>query len=103
MKPLQLEFPLGPKPAPSVRSSPTSVAAARSMDAHLTHLQGKVLHAIAHAPCGMTCDEVELYTDLSHQTASARVNELARRGQIQAAGTRPTRSGRKATVWVVVE
>ena len=94
---------MGPRPAPSVGYSPTSVAAARSLDGQLTHLQGKVLYAIQHAPCGMTCDEVELYTELRHQTASARVNELARQGRIVGTGTRPTRSGRKATVWVVVE
>lgn len=103
MKPMQLEFPLGPKPAPFARGSVTSQAAAASVNGCLTHLQGKVLYAIQHAPFGMTCDEVELYTDLSHQTASARVNELARQGKIQGVGTRPTRSGRKATVWVVVE
>lgn len=49
---------------------------------------------------GATCDEIEQLCDLSHQTASARIRELAQGGHIRPAGTRPTRSGRAATVWV---
>lgn len=50
---------------------------------------------------GHTCDEVEVKLDLTHQTASARVHDLMRAGEIVLAGfKRPTRSGRNATVWV---
>ena len=50
---------------------------------------------------GLTCDQVEVVTGLRHQTASARVNELGKALRIAIKGTRPTRSGRRATVWVV--
>lgn len=53
---------------------------------------------------GATCDEVEVETGLPHQSASARVNWLKdpRRAWIVDSGrTRETRSGGKATVWVV--
>lgn len=48
---------------------------------------------------GMTTDEVEIATGLSHQTASARVNELRNDGDIIPHGVRPTRSGRNAVVY----
>jgi predicted transcriptional regulator len=50
---------------------------------------------------GATCDELEHLNGWRHQTASARINELKRDGLIMPDGTRPTRSGRKATVWVL--
>ena len=51
---------------------------------------------------GATCDEIEARLDLRHQTASARVNELYRRGFIQDLGfRRRTRGGRNAIVWKV--
>ena len=50
---------------------------------------------------GATCDEIEEALDLKHQTASARVRELALRGDLEDSGKRrDTRSGRKAVVWV---
>lgn len=49
---------------------------------------------------GMTCDEVEVALGLSHQTCSARVNELNGVGYIKVEGKRPTRSGRNARVYV---
>jgi hypothetical protein len=60
-----------------------------------------VLGAIQRAGgAGRTTDEVEVETGLSHQTASARVNELRNGGAIVPAGKRPTRSGRNAVVYV---
>jgi predicted transcriptional regulator len=50
---------------------------------------------------GATCDEVEQAMRLTHQTASARINELMNAGKIREGGRRKTRSGRSATVWVV--
>lgn len=48
----------------------------------------------------MTCDEVEIVTGLKHQTASARIRELALKGLIKDSGKRRlTRSGRKAVVY----
>ena len=64
-------------------------------------LQAMVVAVIGAAGTrGLTCDEVEVQTGLPHQTASARVNELAKAGAIIPGGKRPTRSGRFAVVWV---
>jgi hypothetical protein len=69
-----------------------------------SHLRTKVLDSIrASGRAGRTCDEVEEMLAMSHQTASARVNELAKLALIVDSGRkRKTRSGRGATVWVVV-
>lgn len=89
--------------APFARGSATSEAAARSMDAQLNELQNLVLNLVrAAGGAGVTCDEVEARLNLRHQTASARINELVRKGKIVDAGKRrKTRSGRAATVWIV--
>lgn len=52
---------------------------------------------------GATTDEVEKATGLSHQTASARVNELYNDGKLEIAGQRLTRYGRPARVYHYIE
>ena len=90
------------KNPPYVSDSDTSRAAALSVAPHTPGLREQVLSAIRHAPDGLTCDDVEALMNLRHQTASARVNELRNDGAIVDSGLRrPTRSGRKATVWKV--
>lgn len=51
--------------------------------------------------CPATCDELEVRLGLSHQTCSASVNSLMNDDLIVPDGKRPTRSGRKATIWRV--
>ena len=52
---------------------------------------------------GATCAEVEMASAMTHQTASARIRELALDGRIVESGnTRPTPPGRKAIVWTVL-
>ena len=90
---------------PSARGSDTSKAAAESVEHATGTLRATVLGVIkswgAH---GATCDEVELYTGLTHQTASARINELHKLSAINDSGRRrKTRSGRNAIVWVAVK
>lgn len=89
-----------PEP-PAARRSDTSVAAAKSVRTCTAKLRAKVRDAIAaKGDHGATCDEIEVATGLSHQTASARVHELAKLGGIEDSGRRrPTRSGRKAAVY----
>lgn len=54
------------------------------------------------AGMGATCDEAEVALGLSHQTASARFNDLMRAGLIARGGwQRPTRTGNKAHVYVL--
>lgn len=100
---------------PFVRGSATSRAAAESMTESAATIRSKVLAAVVAAgSAGMTCDEIEVALGLRHQTASARVRELAKAGAIRSAWqagppnlrhkkTRLTRSGRSAQVWIVAK
>lgn len=65
--------------------------------------QRRVLRYIYEsAGMGATCDEAEVALGLSHQTASARYNDLMRAGLITRGGwQRPTRTGSKAHVYVL--
>lgn len=79
----------------------TSREAARSMEYLAPRDRARVLAHIRHCG-GCTCDEVEAALRLSHQTASARINDLLRSEDIHdSGGRRVTRSGRKARVYVV--
>ena len=79
----------------------TSKAAARSVRRTAPAIRERVLWQIRVAG-GLTCYEIEVALGLSHQTASARVNDLARAGRIKDSGRRLTTiSGRKAIVWEV--
>jgi predicted transcriptional regulator len=65
----------------------------------------KVLNAFKRAANqGATTDQIEKRTRLSHQTASARVNELYNDGLLELTGqVRPTRYGRPAFVYYYVD
>lgn len=79
----------------------TSSAAAASIAPHLSLLECWVLSAVKKNGTA-TCDEVERITGLSHQTASARITALSRRGVLVPSGElRRTRSGRNACAWMV--
>lgn len=95
--PAQLSLPT----APYVKHSPTSRAAAESVEPQLARLERVVFGIIVAAGAyGATDDEIEIATKLPHQTASARRRGLVLGAYIRDSGeTRPTRSGRKATVW----
>lgn len=100
---LEMELPAANR-APAVRSSPTSVAAAASITPHLSRLEAEVLgHFRDAGPLGLTCDELERISGMTHQTASARVVGLKKRNRVEDSGReRKTRSGRPATVWRIV-
>lgn len=82
------------------RNSPeTSRQAAASLPS-LGPLARRVFDEIAYVD-GLTCDQVEQTVGKSHQTISARVNELRDKGWIVDSGRRrKTRSNRSAIVWV---
>jgi hypothetical protein len=84
-----------------VRDCDTSTAAADSLDdSLLTRMRAQVFTIIDLRPRGATCDEIEVALNLRHQTASARVRELALGGLIFDTGERrETRSGRPARVY----
>lgn len=87
---------------PFVAGSDTSEAAAGSVEGLASTLRRRVWERIrGTGMAGMTCDEVEARLGLRHQTASARIRELAVRGLLADSGRRAaTRSGRQAVVWV---
>ena len=86
---------------PGYSNPTTSKEAAKSMEKPATVLQRRVLAELqVRADFGATCDELEQAFDMSHQTVSARLREMALKGAIVDSGKkRPTRSGRKAIVW----
>lgn len=88
---------------PYVEGSDTSQAAAESMESSAQAQQWRIYRFLRHMqPFGATCDEIEHYLGLSHQTASARIRGLALKGDVLDSGNRrETRTGRKAIVWMV--
>lgn len=65
--------------------------------------QRQYIYEIILAMKEATCEEVEDYTELLHQSVSMRIAELRRRERIEWTGnTRLTRSKRPARVYKVV-
>lgn len=89
--------------APYVVGSDTSKAAAESIVPELPRLEALVYAFILNSGTdGATSDEIEYGMQMAHQTISARVRGLVLKGRVKDSGARrKTRSGRKATVWVV--
>ena len=86
----------------ALQRADTSWQARQSMEPHLERLERDVVDALRLYASGLTCDELERVLNLSHQTCSARVNTLWRKGILCKAGvTRKTRSGRAAQVYVL--
>lgn len=97
----QLPFP--PSGVPYVRGSDTSETAAESVEAVSGRLEAAVYELIVRAgQRGMTDDEIETATGLTHQCASARRRTLVLKGLICDSGQRRlTRRSRPAVVWIV--
>jgi hypothetical protein len=51
---------------------------------------------------GLSCEDIENLTALSHQSCSARLSELRREGKIKIVGERKTRSGSTAAVYQAI-
>jgi len=77
-----------------------STEALKSMKAVIPSKRMNVYDHIKFQTFGATCDDVEVALGMKHQTASARIRELAQIGLIASRGVRKTRSGRNATVWM---
>jgi hypothetical protein len=96
------DLPLFNQPAPSVRGSLTSAAAAESLGpATLNAVQRRVLEYVRAHREGVTDEQIATGLGLNPSTARPRRIELARRGLIVEAGTRKTASKRNATAWRV--
>jgi predicted HTH transcriptional regulator len=97
----QFEFQDWATPRARHNAPETSHEAAESVAPVASRLAKRVYEHIKDRG-GLTCFEVEEITELSHQTASARITELRQKGLIKDSGQRRlTGSGRKAVVWVV--
>jgi hypothetical protein len=90
---------------PFVRGSDTSKAAAASIEGHVKTLESQVFDLVRQAgDRGLTDDELEVLTALSHQTVSARRRTLVLKRMLRDGGQRRrTRSNRLATVWILGE
>ncbi|HUT03305.1 MAG TPA: hypothetical protein VM163_05380 [bacterium] len=88
---------------PFVKGSDTSEAAAVSIEPSAGSMRSEVLGFLRDRGGG-TCDGVEVALNMRHQTASARIRELAVAGLIVDRGAREkTRSGRLAVFWLPAE
>jgi hypothetical protein len=87
--------------SPGYAPTDTSKEAAESIKPSASKIRTRILSELQiRGSTGATCDELEQAHNLSHQTASARLREMAMKGDIyDSLYRRPTRSGRKAIVW----
>lgn len=96
------------QPAFSNNSTDTSAEAGASMR-NLTgdlslRCYDEIFISWHHGAIGLTVDQLEIQLSRSHQSVSARVNELRDKGWVRDSGQRrKTRSGRKAIVWTPTE
>ena len=98
--PVESLFALFQQRPPAVRSSPTSTAAAASLDAvTLNAMQRQVLELLVATPDGLTDEEMQTRLGMNPSTQRPRRIELARRGLVAEGGERRTKSGRMALVW----
>ena len=90
---------------PHVAGSDTSESAAEAIADCQPKLVEEVYRFLRRRQTlGATCDDVEVALDMKHQTASARLRELAQEERIVDSGRRgKTRSGRSAVIWIVKE
>jgi hypothetical protein len=85
---------------PYVSGSDTSHAAAVALAPRASAMRQLIRSYVATQPHGATCDEVEVALSMRHQTASARIRELAQEGSLSDTGDRrPTRSGAAARIY----
>ena len=79
----------------------TSRWAWESVADELSYVDREIFTLIAQRG-GATCDEIEVFAGFKHQTAAAQIRHMTEAGLLAAGPEkRPTRSGRKAIVWVL--
>ena len=78
----------------------TSLEAFESIKDRILSLKEQI-YILIKKKNGLTCWEIENLLSLSHQTASARINDLIKENLIKESGFyRKTQSGRNAIVWI---
>lgn len=94
--------PKSPRKAPKLQE--TSLNAHASQKDKAPSDCATILARIRKYRTGTTCDKLEQVLGMSHQTTSARINDLVRKGRIRDSGRREkTRTGRLAICWKAVE
>lgn len=90
---------------PAQRHSATSVAAASAAKEFAPLLRNKLLALLQRVGAyGLTDEEMQRELAMDANTQRPRRRELEQAGMVRDSGkTRETRSGRRATVWVVCE
>lgn len=89
---------------PYTKGSDTSKAAAESMVEPSKNQRYLIWELISRCIHGATCQEVERYLDICHQSCSTRMMELRQMGRLKYNGkTRKTESNREANVHVAVD
>jgi hypothetical protein len=92
------------KPAPGVRKSATSMAAAKLMDGKRAPLLAQIYNLLLGLlPDGLTDEEGQEMLSLAGNTYRPRRGELEEAGLVKnSLLTRPTRAKRQAVVWIAV-
>lgn len=80
--------------------NPQSNAAFGRIEDHLNEAQQRVLNTIKCSDDGFTVDELAVVGKTTPNAISGRITELRIKGKIEKKGTRLTRSGCKASVWI---
>jgi hypothetical protein len=90
--------------SPPHNGTPTSIAAAEEIEPVAGKARAAVFDYLRYRGMeGATADEIEQGTAYSGNTIRPRLVELRRMGIAEKTdATRPTRSGRKAAVWMAV-
>ena len=73
----QTDLPLFNTPTGPCNGTETSMDAAVSIQHKVNAMARKVLDCIRSMPGGLTCEHVEQHRNMKHQTASARIRDLA--------------------------
>jgi hypothetical protein len=82
-------------------NSTNSIAAAENLARHIGPLHSRVLAYLRSVRAGATDEELMDGTGIAPNTLRPRRRELQIMGRVKDSGaTRPTKSGRKAVVWV---
>jgi Fic family protein len=94
-----------PEPAPwepHQIHAQTSIDAGHSIRSIKGHQQRKVFNAIrSYGLTGITAQQIGIVLEMDGNSVRPRIVELMTQGLIEEAGTRPTKSNRQATVYVV--
>ena len=97
-----IPLPKAPRKAPKLQE--TSLQAHKSQKDKAPLDRVAILARLRKYRTGTTCDKLEQVLNMSHQTTSARINDLVRLGKVVDSGRRAkTRTGRLAICWKAVE